>query len=120
MKSFKIGERLEEKIVETTMGPGAYDIEKGDAITRVKTTNINMGTAKSRADLVTSTTDIGPGQYNDSKQFGTDGKSFKIGERRDEKIMETMGPGLYDIERGDAVTRTKTVNVTMGTSPSRA
>ena len=108
-------------IFETHVGPGYYDIQKGDAITRVRTTNINMGTAKSRAPLVTTTTDTGPGQYNESKQFGSDVKSFKIGQRLDDKIVETTaGPGDYDADRADAVTKTKNANVTMGTSPSRA
>ena len=30
-----------------------------------------------------------------------------------------MGPGLYDIEAGDAMTRVRTKNITMGGSPDR-
>ena len=46
-----IGKRLEKKIVESTAGPGAYDIEKADSLTRTKTTNVTMGTSVSRAQV---------------------------------------------------------------------
>ena len=53
------------------MGPGAYSPERADGVTRVRTTNITMGTSPGRADLVSKTaTTVGPGQYEDNKQFG--------------------------------------------------
>ena len=59
------------KKLETTAGPGAYSPERADGITRVKTTNITMGTSPGRAELVTKTaTSLGPGEYEHSKQFG--------------------------------------------------
>ena len=104
------------------MGPGLYDIEAGDALTRVRTTNITMGTSPSRAQMTqkTATTEIGPGQYAYEKQFGEETKTFRIGERRTEKAVETTaGPGDYDLERGDAITRVRTTNINMGSSPAR-
>ena len=68
-KTFTIGEKRETKIVKT-LGPGAYSPERADGVTRVKTTNITMGTSPSRAELVTKTTTVGPGEYEHSKQFG--------------------------------------------------
>ena len=78
-----------------TMGPGNYDIERGDAMTRVRTTNITMGTSPSRAQMThkTATTEIGPGQYAYEKQFGEEGSGLIMlcwsENRRDENI-----PGL--------------------------
>ena len=82
--------------------------------------NITMGTSPSRASLIRKEADIGPGQYNSDKRFGENTKSFQIGEKRAERIEYTQGPGAYDHEKADAVTKTKMANVTMGTSPSRA
>ena len=104
------------------MGPGAYSPERADGVTRIKTTNVTMGTSPSRALLAaktSTTTEVGPGQYSYEKRFGEETKSFKIGERREEKIVETMGPGLYDIDAGDAMTRVRTKNINMGSSPAR-
>ena len=54
------------------MGPGAYDADRADSITRTKIQNINMGTSASRGTIVQKTTsEIGPGQYEDRKQFGS-------------------------------------------------
>ena len=47
-------------------------------------------------------------------------KTFTIGEKRAERIVETMGPGAYSPERGDTLTKTKMANVNFGTSESRA
>ena len=68
----------------------------------------------------TATTEIGPGQYSYEKQFGEETKTFRIGERREERVVEeTAGPGQYDIERGDVITRVRTTNINMGSSPAR-
>ena len=108
------------KKVETTMGPGAYSPERADGVTRVKTTNITMGTSPSRAELHSkATVTVGPGQYEDNKQFGHDTKTFTIGEKRFEKTVETIGPGAYDVDRADNITRVRATNINMGSSPSR-
>ena len=104
------------------MGPGLYDIEAGDAVTRVRTTNINMGSSPARGAYIQKGNDnTAPGQYDDGRTFGHDTKTFTIGEKREMKKVETTaGPGAYSPERADGVTRVKTTNITMGTSPSRA
>ena len=119
-KSFRIGERREEKVVET-VGPGLYDIERGDAITRVKAANITMGASPSRGAYIPKGNDnTAPGQYDDGRTFGHDTKTWTIGEKRVEKVREGMGPGAYSPERADGITRVRTTNINMGTSPSRA
>ena len=47
-------------------------------------------------------------------------KTFTIGEKRAERTVESMGPGAYSPERGDALTKSKMANVNFGTSESRA
>ena len=104
------------------MGPGTYDIEKGDAITRVRATNINMSSSPARGAYIQKGNDnTAPGQYDDGRTFGHGTKTFTIGEKRKERARETsLGPGAYSPERADGITRVRTANVNMGTSPSRA
>ena len=63
--------------------------------------------------------DVAPGQYDDGIRFNSNVKSFVIGEKRTEKIRESMGPGAYSPERADAMTKTKTHNIDLGKSPAR-
>ena len=69
------------------MGPGAYDHEKADAVTKTKIVNINMGSSPSRpTSFARKDVDVAPGQYDDGIRFNSNVKSFKIGEKREEKI----------------------------------
>ena len=102
------------------MGPGSYSPERADTVTKTKMVNINMGTSPSRASFIKKEVEIGPGQYDDGKNFGTDTKSFTIGEKRQIRAVETMGPGAYSPERADTLIKTKMANVNMGSSPARA
>ena len=85
------------------MGPGLYDIEAGDAMTRVRTKNITMGGSPARGAYIQKGNDnTAPGQYDDGRTFGHDTKTFTIGEKRIERARETsMGPGAYSPERAD-------------------
>ena len=103
------------------MGPGAYDLDRADNITRVRATNINMGSSPSRgAYIQKGNENTAPGQYDDGRTFGYDTKTFTIGEKRETKTVETIGPGNYSPDRADGITRVRTTNITMGTSPGRA
>ena len=43
---------------------------------------------------------VGPGQYDDRNyDFGNKAKGFTIGEKRETRTVETMGPGSYDVDR---------------------
>jgi len=120
-KSFIIGEKRQERIVES-MGPGQYSPERGDSLTktRVKTVKISSSPARPVSFAKQGDTNVGPGQYDDRNyEFGTNSKSFTIGEKRLERVVETMGPGTYDPDRADGVTKQKIPNVNMGSSPSR-
>ena len=65
------------------MGPGCYSPERGDALIKSKMPNINMGTSPSRGSFIKKDdANIGPGQYDDGKDFGRETKSFRIGEKR--------------------------------------
>ena len=120
MKGFKIGERREEK-VQITAGPGTYSPERAETITKTRSANINMGTSPSRPGTFAKggDTNVAPGQYDDGIRFNSGVKGFKIGEKREERVQVTAGPGTYSPERSEAITMTKSVNINMGTSPSR-
>ena len=117
VKSFRIGEKRTE-IVTETMGPGAYDHERADTVTKTKIANIDMGSSPARITK-RNDVDVAPGQYDDGVRWNSNVKSFRIGEKRTEKMTESMGPGAYSPERADAITKTKMVNINMGSSPSR-
>ncbi len=100
------------------MGPGAYDHERADSLTKSKMPNINMGGSPARPVKRTDV-DVAPGQYDDGMRFNSNVKSFTIGEKRAERVTETMGPGSYSPERADMMTKSKTTTVNMASSPSR-
>ena len=95
-KGFTIGEKRQEWIVETSMGPGAYDPSKADHLTMTTVKGIRMDSSPGRdatLGLANSNT-AGPGQYDDrSYDIANNMKSFTIGERRETKVIETLGPG---------------------------
>ena len=91
VKSFTIGEKRADRI-ETTVGPGQYDLERADVLTKTKIANVNMGSSPARA-VRKNDTDVSPGQYEVGKAFGSEAKSFRIGEKREQKIETTVGPG---------------------------
>ena len=120
VKPMRIREKRPEKMREG-MGPGAYDPDRADAMTKSKIPNINMGTSPSRPQSFAQGGDVNvaPGQYDDGVRFNTNVKNMRIGEKRPEKPREGMGPGAYDPDRADAMTKSKIPNINMGTSPSR-
>ena len=62
------------------MGPGAYDPDKADGMTKPKIPNINMGSTPSRPASFAKSgdVDVAPGQYDDGREFGKDVKTFTI------------------------------------------
>ena len=63
-----------------------------------------MGSSPARPERKQDT-DVAPGQYDDGIRFNSNVKSFKIGEKRAEKVKEGMGPGAYDPDRADTITK---------------
>ena len=103
------------------MGPGAYDPERADTLTKTKIANIDMGGSPARPSSFAKGGDVNvaPGQYDDGVRFNSNVKSFRIGEKRAEKPREGMGPGAYSPERADGITKSKMPNIDMGGSPAR-
>ena len=120
MKGFKISEKREHRTIET-MGPGAYDPDKADGMTKPKMPNINMGSTPARPASFAKSgdVDVAPGQYDDGITFNSGVKGFKIAEKREQRTIETMGPGAYDPDRADGQTKPKMPNINLGSSPSR-
>ena len=78
---------------------------------------------KARPDTFASSAHVGsvaPGQYDDGKRFNSNVKPFRIGEKRETVVTTSLGPGAYDHEKADAITKYKMPNINMGTSPSRS
>lgn len=120
VKGFRIGEKREKRI-EQSAGPGAYSPERADGQTKNKMPNIDLGKSPARPQSFAKGGDVNvaPGQYNHEKKFGQETKSFRIGEKRETRIEKTAGPGEYNVERADTQTKTKMVNINMGSSPAR-
>ena len=99
VKSFRIGEKRAEKVVEG-MGPGAYNPERAEAMTKTKTsTTVNMSSSPGRPSTFANSNgyDVAPGQYEDrSYQFGNNAKGFTIGEKRETRVTDSLGPGSYN------------------------
>ena len=83
--------------------------------------NINLGSSPARPQSFAKAndTDAAPGQYDDGIRFNTGVKSFKIGEKRETRIEQTAGPGTYEPERADSLTKQKMPNIDLGSSPAR-
>ena len=63
---------------------------------------------------------MGPGQYGPGDpNFANDVNGFTIGLKRPQTQDDTPGPGYYDPELADTITKPKTPLVDMGSSPSR-
>ena len=119
VKSFKIGTRSPVKF-ETTAGPGQYDVDRSVSVTKQRVQSGAFSKTQARPKtFAVETSSAAPGQYDDGIKFNSNVKSFRIGEKRAEKMTESMGPGAYSPERADAVTKTKIVNINMGASPAR-
>ena len=104
------------------MGPGEYNAERADSLTKAKAPNIDLGKSPSRpTTFARDGTEFhtAPGQYDDGKRWNTGVKGFKIGEKREKPIKKTAGPGEYSPERAETLTKAKTPNIDMGKSPSR-
>ena len=121
MKTFTIGEKREKPIPKTA-GPGEYNHERAENLTKTRTHNIDMGKSPSRPSTLAVAGHehaAAPGQYDDGIRFNSGIKPFTIGEKREKPIPKTAGPGEYNHEKAEALTKTRTHNIDLGKSPSR-
>ena len=95
-----------------------YSPEREFAQTRHKSPSAIINKGGSRETFTIKET-AGPGQYDDGIRFNSNTKTFTIGEKRQERVVESMGPGTYDPDRADGITKAKMPNINMGSSPSR-
>jgi len=94
-----------------------------DSLTKSKSPNINLGSSPSRPDTFAVSGHehtSAPGQYDDGMTFNT-GKSFTIGQKREEPMSTNPGPGTYNPDQADAMTKTRYyAHVDMSSSPERS
>ena len=67
------------------MGPGAYEPDKADGMTKPKMPNINMGSTPARPASFAKSgdVDVAPGQYDDGIKFNSGVKGLRIAEKRE-------------------------------------
>ena len=89
------------------VGPGEYEPTRAEVLTKQRIQQVDLGSSQARPNKLTQDRDIdvAPGQYEHHKNFGDDTKSFKMGEKREKRVEETAGPGAYNPERADGMTR---------------
>lgn len=90
-----------------------------NSMTTYKTTSKKSMTAKSvgnsrtmartgRSTMVKTDETSAPGQYDvKGMSFGENTKSFTIGVKRESKIEHSPGPGSYNADRSDSVTKSR-------------
>jgi hypothetical protein len=95
--------------VNTNPAPGAYEPERADSLTkfrnRAATIREDSIPKKSRLDSKPDE-NPSPGQYDGHlTPFGSNVKSFKIGEKRESKIDRSPGPGDFDTDASFNLTK---------------
>lgn len=80
-----------------------------------KSKGARISPAKERATRQQDTVEL---QYS-SKAFGEDAKGFTIAAKRKERVEQSPGPGQYDHERSDSVTKTRAPAVDFAKNPER-
>ena len=79
------------------MGPGMYDPDRANGVTKPKIPNINMGSSPSRGSFIKKDdTNIGPGQYDDGKAFGGEAIGYGNVPRRVHGVMACHAIGVHD------------------------
>ena len=79
-----------------TAGPGEYNPDKSEKITRASSPMTKLAKSPSRPRTLAVQGHehaSAPGQYDDGIRFNSGVKGFKIGVRRDEKLEQSAGPG---------------------------
>lgn len=90
-------------------------------VTKTKTSAYDMGSSPGRREdsRRAEGAEVGPGAYDNNYKWGNDSKGFTIGEKRETRIETTVGPGDYDMNIANSLTKPKGPQVSMGSSASR-
>jgi hypothetical protein len=121
VKGFTIGEKRPEKAGEG-IGPGHYSPERAESLTKSKTPAVVFSKEPSRPQSFANRSQIegvSPGQYDGGKDFLSDVKGFKIGEKRPQKPDNSLGPGHYSPERAESVTKSRSPTALFSKQASR-
>ena len=81
-----------------------------EKLTKAKAPSIDLGKSPSRpvSNAVAGSEFQGaPGQYDDGIRFNSGVKPFTIAQKREKAIPRTAGPGEYDHERADSMTKVR-------------
>lgn len=92
-----IGSKCEFKLPQTP-GPCDYSPERGDSLTK-STSKATIFKASPSRPLLKCDSQIGPGSYDRSNNFGDSLGRKTIGVKRMEKISSGVGPGQYSPQK---------------------
>ena len=62
---------------------------------------------------------MGPGAYKTVKNFGEDTKAMTIQKKRPKQIQKTAGPGQYNWEKSDNLTKARSNSALIGGATKR-
>ena len=95
--------------IEESPGPGEYEVEKAEVLTRPTTTTTKISNSPSRPKsfaIQSQINNLGPGSYIDGNIFGKEVKPVYIRARPKEIFQDpTRGPGNYNPELAESVTK---------------
>lgn len=102
---------------DLNIGPGYYNTSKAVNLVKPKAQAAKISPVKDRPS---KQRDNGEQELQYSfKVFGDDAKSFTIGAKRLERVERSPGPGDYNHERSDSVTKTRAPAVDFTKNPDR-
>ena len=115
-KSYTIGRRPNSPSYSEVPGPGAYNAD--ESIVKHNNPSVRINSATTRSQLVSKEHQNlpGPGNYNQSRAFGSDAQSFQIrGKPSDNAPSDVPGPGHYNADESVVKYNNPSVRIGGGT-----
>lgn len=115
-KGFTMKKKTDYSIISQTPAPGQYNVSAADNQTKFKTKAavIPQKTSNVRASYRLDDRKPSPGEYNVAKPFGSDAKGFTIGTKKEKTIEVSPGPGDYNKDRSESLTKHRSRDVSFG------
>lgn len=112
LKGINFGRKYEFK-ADDNPKIGQYEPERAEAITKTRARNTYIAKDVKYYERPPETLPD-PGQYDGHiRQFGSEAKSFKMGQKYEEKYDANLGPGSYEPDRALLYTMPKTSSTTI-------
>ena len=101
--------KKKDHTIKDTPGPGHYNEEKAESLTRVSSPRHTFAKSSVRHSFVNPGSPAGPGDYEENKAYNSNIKPITIKIKRKPKQQPEidLGPSTYKPENADALTRVK-------------